>query len=123
MGVKSPPNEIVSDSDPSIQANLANSIIGESPKFINIGLLTFDATGKPNIAFVTSTRAKSLNGMQRDNFKVYWLGYTHDFERVSKTTAYSNHIKNSELETKEVFEQEPENIPLTRQTDLAVQSS
>ena len=42
----------------------------------------------------------------------------HDFERVRKTTAYSNHIKNSELETREVFERETENIPLTRQTDL-----
>ena len=106
MGVKSPPNEIVSDSDPSIQVNLANSVISKSPKFINLGLLTFDATGKDNIAFAPSTRAKSLNGMQRDNFKVYWLGYTHDFERVSKTTEYSNHIKNSELETKEVFDLE-----------------
>ena len=34
------------------------------------------------------------------------LEYTHDFETMSKTTAYRNHIKNSELETIEVFEQE-----------------
>ena len=33
-------------------------------------------------------------------------------------TVYSNHIKNSELETKEVFEQETENIPQALQTDL-----
>ena len=33
-------------------------------------------------------------------------------------TAYSNHIKNSELETGEVFERENENIPLTRQKDM-----
>ena len=46
------------------------------------------------------------------------LGYTHDFEITSKTIAYSNHIKNSELETREVFEQDTENISLTRQTDL-----
>ena len=37
---------------------------------------------------------------------------------MSETTAYSNHIKNSELETREVFEQEMENIPLTRQTEV-----
>ena len=36
----------------------------------------------------------------------------HDFERVSEMTAYSNHIKNSELETRECFERETENIPI-----------
>ena len=36
---------------------------------------------------------------------------------MRETTAYRNHIKNSEFETREVFEQETENIPLTRQTD------
>ena len=40
---------------------------------------------------------------------------------MSETTAYSNHIKNSELETREVFEQETEDIPLTQQTDLVTQ--
>ena len=38
---------------------------------------------------------------------------------MSKTTAYRIHIKNDELITGEVFERETENIPLTRQTDLA----
>ena len=37
---------------------------------------------------------------------------------MNKTTAYHKHIKNSEFETKEVFEQETENIPLILQTDL-----
>ena len=46
------------------------------------------------------------------------LGYTHDFEITSETIAYSNHIKNYELETREVFDWETENIPLTRQTYL-----
>ena len=74
--------------------------------------------GKKTVNFTTSTRAKSLNGMQRDNFRSDWLGNAHDFERVSETTAYSNHIKNSELETRELFEWETEYIPLERQTDL-----
>ena len=42
----------------------------------------------------------------------------HDFETMSETTSYINHIKNSELETKEFFERETENIPQTQQTDL-----
>ena len=44
------------------------------------------------------------------------MGYTHDFGTMSETTAYRNNIKNSEIETKEVFEQEtssPENIQRT----------
>ena len=50
--------------------------------------------------------------MERDDS----LGYTHDFETMSETTAYSNHIKNLEIETREVFEQEtssPENFQRT----------
>ena len=37
---------------------------------------------------------------------------------MSETIAYRNHINNSELEIREVFEQEMENIPHTRQKYL-----
>ena len=98
--------------------NLANSVLSESPKYKSLGLLTFDATDIHNLDFAPSTRVKSLNGMWRDNFRDARLGYTHDFERMSETTAYSNHIKNYELETIEFLERETENIPHTRQTNL-----
>ena len=55
---------------------------------------------------------------------IFWVGYTHDFETMSETTAYRNHINNSELETREVFEQEtwsPENIQQTLPTDIVTQ--
>ena len=42
-------------------------------------------------------------------------------EKGSKTKAYSNHIKKSELETRNVFERETiqtVNIPLTQQPDF-----
>ena len=118
VGVKSLPDKIVADLDPSIRVNLVNSIISESPKFIDFGLLTFDATDKPNIAFTLSTRDKSSNGTGRDKLKAEWLASRHDLEKASKKIAYSNHIKNSELETRELFEQETGNITLTRQTYL-----
>ena len=51
-----------------------------------------------------------MNGTERENLNGDWLASSHRFERVRKTTAYSNHIKNSELETREVFEQENEKI-------------
>ena len=43
---------------------------------------------------------------------------------MSKTTAYRNHIKNYEFETREVFEREtwsPENIQRTLPTDMVTQ--
>ena len=55
--------------------------------------------------------------MRRENERDGMLGYTHDFETMSKTTAYRYHIKNSELETLEVFERETENIQRTLSMD------
>ena len=52
------------------------------------------------------------------------LGYTHDFETMRKTTAYRNHIKNSEIETREVLEREtssPENIQRTLPMNIVTQ--
>ena len=45
----------------------------------------------------------------------------YDFETMSETTAYRIHIKNSEIETREVFEREtsgPENIQRTLPTEM-----
>ena len=117
--MKSLPGEIVTDLDTSKWVNLASSVLSESPKFINFGLPFFNATGKPKSVFAPSTRGKSLNGTDRENLNGDWLASRHVFERVGKTKAYSNHIKNSELETRQVFEREniqTENIRLKRQT-------
>ena len=59
---------------------------------------------------------KKCNGLRRVTERDDRLGYTHDFETMSKTTAYRNHIKNYEIETREVFEREtwsPEDIQQT----------
>ena len=113
-GVKGVLGEIVPDLDPSKGVNLANSVLSDSPKFKSLGLPAVNATDIHNIYFVSSTIAKSLSGTRNDDVSPSSLGYTHDFETMSKTTDYRNHIKNSEFETREVFERETENIPLTR---------
>ena len=113
-GVKSVPGEIVPDLDPSKRVNLANSVLTESPKLKNLGLPAVDATDIGNINFVSSTRARILSGTRKDNISPFRLGYTHDCETMSKTKAYCNHIKNSEIETRDIFERETENIPLTQ---------
>ena len=100
--------------------NFVSSLPGESPKFINFGISSVNATGKSNSVFAPSNKAESLNdtggGLKGD-----WLASSYDIKRVIETKAYSNHIKKSELETRNVFEREniqTENIPLARQPDF-----
>ena len=94
-------------------------IEGQGPEINEIWTFAEDGTREVHpFAWVQisddSTRDKSLDNTRREKFKSDWLTSRHDFERVSKTTAYSNHIKNDELETREFFEREVENIPLRR---------
>ena len=99
-GVKGVLDEIVPDLDPSKGVNLANSVLSDSPKFKSLGLPAVDATDIRNICFVSSIRANSLSGTQKDNISLSRLGYMHDFETMSETTPCRNHIKNYEFETR-----------------------
>ena len=45
------------------------------------------------------------------------MAHTHDVETMSETTAYRNHIKNSEIETRNVFEQEASNENIVTRLD------
>ena len=118
VGVKSVLGEFVADLDPSKRVNLANFVLSESPKFKNLWIPAVDTTNIRNLNFAPSTRAKSLSGTREENFSPSSLGYTRGFETMSEMIAYRNHIKNSELETRQVFERGTKNIPQTRQTDL-----
>ena len=116
VGVKSFFPELVREPDPSVRANLANSVLSESPKFITLEHPTIETADIRNLDFITANRAKNCNGLLRGTERDDRLGYTHDFETMSQTTAYRNHIKNSEIETREIFEREtlsPENIQRT----------
>ena len=106
MGVESVLGKIVADLYPIIRMNLTNSVLSESPKFKSLRLPAVNATDIRNLNFAPSTRAKMLSGTRRDKGRDTRLGYTYYFEKVSETTAFRNHIKNSELETREVLERE-----------------
>ena len=94
VGVKSIFPELGKAPDTSVQVNLANSVLSESPKFITLGHATVETADIRNLDFFTHTRAKNFNGLQRGVERDDRLGNTHDFETMSETTAYRNHIKN-----------------------------
>ena len=95
VGVKSIFPELGKEPDPSVQVNLVNSILSESPKFITIRHPAIETADNQNLNSVTATRAKNLNRLRRGKERDDMLGYTHDFETMNETTAYRNHIKNS----------------------------
>ena len=118
MEVKIVLSEIVADLDPSIRVDFANSVLSESPKFKNLSSMLWMQRIYATLDFAPSTREKNLSRMQKDNFSPSSLGYTHYFETMSKKTAYRNHIKNYELESKEFFIRKQKNTTQTLQTDL-----
>ena len=109
VGVKSISPKLRKEFDSSVRVNLANSVLSESSKFISLRHPTVETADIRNIDFTTSTRAKNLNRLWRGTERYDRLGYTHGFETMSETTAYHNHIKNSEIETRKVFERETSN--------------
>ena len=101
MGVKSIFPELGKEPDPSVRVNLLNPVLVKSPKFITLGHPTVETADIRNLDFVTATRAKNCNRLQRGTERDDGLGYTHDFETMSEMTAYRINIKNSEIETRE----------------------
>ena len=83
VGVKSIFHEIGKEFNSSVQVNLVNSVLSDSPKFINLEHPTVETADSRNINFATSTRAKSLNRLRGHTERDDRLGYTHDFERAA----------------------------------------
>ena len=110
--------------DSSVQVNLTNSVLSNIPNFKRLGHTPIETTDKRNLECISATRPKNCNGMWRSADRDDCLGYIHTFDTMGKTTAYRNHIKNSEIETREVFEQEtssPENIQRTLPMNIETQ--
>ena len=89
--------------DSSVQVNLVNSVVRESPKFKRLGHPPIETADIRDLDYISATRPKNCNKLQRSTDRDDRMGYMHDFETMSETTAYRNHIKNSEIETREVF--------------------
>ena len=97
VGVKSFFPELRKEPDPSLRMILTNSILSESPKLITLGHPTIETAGIRKIAFLTATTANIYNRLRKGTEKDDRSEYTHNFETMSETTDYHNHIKNPEI--------------------------
>ena len=91
--------------------NLANSLSIETPKLVHFGHLPIetDNVGKL-LGGIVATRIQKSDKIWKRTYRDDRMAHMHDdIETISETTAYCNHIKNSEIETRKVFEQETSN--------------
>ena len=91
----------------------SNSVVAESPNFLDLGLSPANKADKLKSIISPTTRVKGLTDSSK------WIASRHGCKevtarKVSEEKAYSNYIKNSEFETTKVFEQK--NISVTRPT-------
>ena len=90
--------------------NLAKSLSIETPKLAHFGHPPIDTSNVGNLLdVIVATIIDNCNGIWRRTTREDRMAHTHDIETTSETTAYRNHIKNSEIETRNVFERETSN--------------
>ena len=99
-------SELGTKTKSSVRVNLAKSVLSKSPNFKRLDHTPIETADIRNLECIRTTRSNNCNGFRRSVDRDCRLGYTHAFETMSETTAYRIHIKNLEIETREVFEQE-----------------
>ena len=115
IGLESVSRE-VADVNACKRMNLAsNAVLGETPSFVDLGLLPANTADKLNSVFTPATKVEEFTDSSN------WIASRHGITevaevRVIEAKSYSEYIKYSEFETMNVFERE--NISLTRPTSL-----
>ena len=90
--------------------NLANYLVIEIPKIINFGYQPIETNNLGNLLDgIVATSLDNSNCIWRRTDRDNRMAHTHDVETMSETTAYCNNNKNSEIETRNVFEREAPN--------------
>ena len=78
--------------------NLANYLSIETPKLVHFGHPSIETKNVGNLLDgIVATRIENSNGISRRTDREDRMAYTHNVETMSKTKAYRNHIKNSEI--------------------------
>ena len=98
----------------------SNSVFGETPKFVNLGLSPAHTADKLKSIFAPAARAVGLTDNSDGITSRHCIAEV-TADRASKERAYKDYIKNSEFETMKVFEREDnsgtwlnENIQMTQ---------
>ena len=100
--------KIVEESNSSERMNLANFVLVQTPKLVSFRHppMQTDNVGNP-IDSIAATRVMDQDGIQKPTDRDVRTKPTHgDVETISKKLAYHKFIKDSEFETREVFERE-----------------
>ena len=102
--------KIVEESNLSEQMNLANSLSIESPNLVHFGNPLIETKNVGNLLHgIVATRVENSNGIWRRTYRDDSMAHTHDVETMRKTTAYCNHLRNPEIETRKNLERETSN--------------
>ena len=85
--------------------NLTNSLRIESPKLVHFGNPPIETDTVGNLLNgIVDTRIENYDRIWRRTDRDIRMAHTHDIETISEKIAYHKHIRDSEFETREVFE-------------------
>ena len=100
--------KIIKESNSSKQINLANFLIVQNPKLVHFGHppMETDNIGHRSNGSV-ATRVVDQDGIWRPTDRGVRMALTHSYiETISEKLAYHKYIRDSEFETREVFDLE-----------------
>ena len=83
----------------------SNSVFGETPNFVDLGLLPAHTADKLKSILIPATRSGGLTDNSDGLTSSHGIAKV-TVDRVSEAKAYSDSIKNYEWETMNVFERE-----------------
>ena len=103
--------KIIKESNSNKRTKLANSLSIETPKLVSFGQTPMERDNVGNhINGIVDTRIVEPNRIWRSTDKDDRMARTHeDIETIIEKLAYGKHIRDSEFETREVFEWETSN--------------
>ena len=100
-------SKIVKESNSSERMNPANYLSIETPKLVHFRHPPIEKENVGNLLDgCVATRIENSDRIWKRKEKDDRMAHTHDIENISKKIAYHKHIRDSEFETRKVFERE-----------------
>ena len=90
--------------------NLVNSLSIDIPNLIHFRHPPIETNDVGNLLnSIVATRIENSDRIWRRTDRDDRMAHTHDIETISEKIAYRKHIRDSEIETRKVFERETSN--------------